>query len=143
MTSAANDLGAKPKPSVALVALLAILLLMAIAFVGKYVFHYYLNYNPAVFGSYWPRRAGLVLHITAGTVALLVGPFQLWSGFRARYPVVHRWTGRIYLAAMVIGSAASFYLAFTTDLGWAFGWGLAGLGAAWAGEPRWWDTPPS
>ena len=72
MTSAATNLGSRSKSSAALVALLAILLLVAIVFVGKFVFHYYLNYGPPAFGSYWPRRAGLVTHITAGTVALLV-----------------------------------------------------------------------
>ena len=134
MTSAATNLGSRSKSSAALVALLAILLLVAIVFVGKFVFHYYLNYGPPAFGSYWPRRAGLVTHITAGTVALLVGPFQLWSGLRARYPAAHRWAGRIFLLAMAAGSVASFYLASTTAFGWAFGWGLAGLGIAWAGS---------
>lgn len=137
MSSAATDLGAEAgikRPSgVALAVLLTLVLLVATVFVGKFVFHYYLNYNLKAFESYWPRRLGLLVHITAGTVALLVGPFQLWSGLRARYPVAHRWTGRTYLVAMAMGSAASFYLAFTTALGWAFGWGLAGLGIAWAG----------
>jgi uncharacterized membrane protein YozB (DUF420 family) len=133
MTAAAAELGRKPKSGLALVALLAILLLAAIMFVGMYVFPYYLNYAPEGFGSYWPRRLGLLTHITAGTVALLIGPFQLWSGLRAKYPVVHRWAGRTFLGAMAIGCVAALYLAFTTTLGWAFGWGLGGLAVAWSG----------
>ncbi|MDB5425176.1 MAG: hypothetical protein JWQ29_2592 [Phenylobacterium sp.] len=133
MTSTATDLGSRSKPNAALLGLLTILLLAAIVFVGKYVFPYYLNYTPEGFHDYWPRRLGLLAHVTAGTVAILLGPFQLWSGFRARFPVAHRWTGRAYLATVTIGCAASFYLAFTTTLGWAFGWGIAGLAIAWAG----------
>lgn len=38
---------------IAWVALVAI----AVSFVLKYVFHYYLNCNPTAFEPYWPRRA--------------------------------------------------------------------------------------
>ncbi len=114
---------------------LTVVLLAAAAFVWAFAAHYYLDYTPKSFGDFWPRRIGLVSHIGAGTVALLVGPWQLWSGFRARYTVAHRWTGRLFLVAVAIGVLASAYLAVTTANGWAFGWGLGGLGIAWGG-PR-------
>jgi hypothetical protein len=40
-------------------------------------------------------------------------------------------TGRIFLAAVALGSAGGLYLAFTTTVGWAFGFGITMLNAAW------------
>jgi uncharacterized membrane protein len=108
------------------------LLSVAIAFILKYVFHYYLHYNPATFDVYWPRRAGLLLHITGGMVALLTGPWQFFTGLTRKRMNVHRYTGRIFLAGVTAGVIGATYLAFTTAFGWAFGFGILGLAAAWA-----------
>jgi hypothetical protein len=53
---------------------------LAIAFILKYVFHYYLHYDAAAFDGYWPRRAGLLLHM----VALLTGPWQFFTGLTGK-----------------------------------------------------------
>ena len=57
----------------------------------------------------------LIAHLTGGPLALLLAPFQLWSGLRARRPGVHRALGRIYGLAILIGSLGSLALvpAFT------------------------------
>ena len=110
---------------------LGVLFLVAAAFVAIYVFHYYLNYSPAGFTVWWPRRFGLLAHITCGTVALLTGPWQFSSRLRRRHLQLHRLMGRAYLIAIAGGSAAAFYLAFTTVFGWAWGFALASLGLAW------------
>ena len=113
---------------VAWVALVSI----AIAFILKYVFHYYLHYNAAAFDVYWPRRAGLLLHITGGMVALLTAPWQFFTGLTGKRMNVHRYTGRIFLGGVTAGVTGATYLAFTTTFGWAFGFGILGLAAAWA-----------
>jgi uncharacterized membrane protein len=113
---------------IAWVALVAI----AIAFVLKYVFHYYMNYNAATFDPYWPRRAGLLLHITGGMVALLTGPWQFFTGLTGKRTNVHRYTGRVFLGGVTVGVIGAMYLAFTTTFGWAFGFGILGLATAWA-----------
>ncbi len=105
--------------------------LVAALFVSKYVFHYYLHYNAEGFGDYWPRRAGLLVHISCGMVALLSGPWQFSRRFRQRNLPLHRLIGRVYLIAIALGSVASFYLACTTSDGWAWGFGVAMLGVAW------------
>lgn len=107
------------------------LVLLAVGFVLKYVFHYYLNYNPAAFDAYWPRRGGLLLHISGGTLALLTGPWQFYSGLRRKHMNVHRWTGRLFLVGVAAAATGATYLAITTPYGWAFGFGLIGLAAAW------------
>jgi uncharacterized membrane protein len=104
------------------------LVAIAVAFILKYVFHYYLHYNAAAFDPYWPRRAGLLLHITGGMVALLTAPWQFFTGLTGKRMNVHRYTGRIFLGGVTVGAT---YLAFTTTFGWAFGFGILGLASAW------------
>jgi uncharacterized membrane protein YozB (DUF420 family) len=111
---------------------------LAVAFIAKYVFRYYLNYNEAAFtdpvkgaANYWVQRRWLLMHITGGMVALLLGPFQFWSGFRQRYMNVHRWTGRVFLTGVGVGSIAAYHMAVVTTFGWAFGAALVALATAW------------
>src|SRR5690242_8642251 len=81
----------------------AVIFTIAGAFVLRYVFRYYLNYNEQAFTdpvrgalNYWAMRGWLVMHMTGGMVALLTGPWQFWTGFRVRYARLHRWTGRVF-----------------------------------------------
>ena len=76
---------------------------LAVGFVIKYVLFYYRHYDAASFESYWPRRVWLFLHINGGTLALLTGPWQFWTGLRQRNLQVHRWTGRLFLLGVAMG----------------------------------------
>jgi hypothetical protein len=114
------------------------ILAVALAFILKYVFRYYLNYNQPAFtdpvlgaANYWADRGWLLMHMTGGMLALLTGPWQFWSGFRARYARLHRWTGRLFLGAVAIGSIGAFHMAIATTFGWAFGFSLLALDTAW------------
>jgi hypothetical protein len=114
------------------------ILATAIGFVLRYVFRYYLNYSQAAFidpmrgaANYWTMRGWLLMHMTGGTVALLTGPWQFWTGFRARYARLHRWSGRVFLCAVVVGSIGAFRMAIATTFGWAFGFALGALATAW------------
>lgn len=113
----------------------AVLLLVAATLVGV-VFWFgaalpYLMLDEAQLGQYATRRAWILLHIAAGTVALFAGPVQLWLGLSNRRIDVHRRLGMVYLIAGFFSSSAAFYLATHTDGGWMFGSGLFGLGVAW------------
>jgi uncharacterized membrane protein len=110
---------------------LAVILLVAIAFVLKYVFHYYLNYNPAGFGPHWMDRGTLLVHITGGMVALLIGPWQFSQRLRQRHLQLHRLLGRVYLIAVLCGSLAAFRLAVTTTFGAMWGFSLFSMALAW------------
>lgn len=113
----------------------AAILAVAVAFVYKYVFFYYRHYNPVSFAegapNYWPMRGWLLMHMTGGMVALLTGPWQFWTGFRARYVRLHRWTGRLFLLGVAVGSVGAYRMAVSTTFGWAFGFSLLGLAFAW------------
>jgi hypothetical protein len=95
----------------------------------------YFAMNPATFGQVpelnWPRRFPLMTHIVGGTVALLLGPINLWLGETRRRLPWHKNLGFGYMAGVAIGAAAGFYLSVTTPLGWVFGSGLFFLAVAW------------
>ena len=111
-------------------AALVLAALVATMFVVGAAFPYF-GLNQERFGTYWPRRWWLLLHISGGIAALLSGPVQLWLGLSDRRMDVHRRLGTAYVAMVAISAAAAYYLAFNTDVGWVFGAGLAALATAW------------
>jgi len=109
----------------------ACIVTLAVGFVIKYVLFYYRHYDAASFDPYWPRRGWLFLHINGGTLALLMGPWQFWSGLRQRNLAIHRWTGRLFLLGVAMGITGAVGLAITSTYGWAFAVGLMGLASSW------------
>lgn len=91
----------------------------------------YLMLDARVLGRYGSRGTWVLIHISAGAVALIAGPVQLWLGLSRRAERVHRRLGIVYVASVAISAAAAFYLAAHTTLGWGFATGITGLGIAW------------
>jgi hypothetical protein len=92
----------------------------------------YFIFNEAAYGPYhWPRAGYLLPHVLAGLVAIVLGPLQFWSRIRSGYPHIHRLTGRIYLAAILLGSLAGMALAVASPSGFAYRVGLFCLACAW------------
>lgn len=81
--------------------------------------------------QYTGRRSILLVHIAGGAVALFAGPIQLWLGISDRRIDLHRRLGIVYMAGVVVSSAAAYALALNATAGWVFGAGLAGLATAW------------
>ena len=111
--------------------LLAAVGALALWFIVTAAFRY-VTYTEAVYGSYWPRRFGLIPHILGGVVAITAGLVQVWLGMTGRTRRMHIVLGRVYLGAVTVASLAGFYLAITTDGGLVFGSGLFFLSTAWA-----------
>ena len=61
---------------------------------------------------YFPVRWLIIPHALAGLTALLIGPFQLSTRFRARHLRVHRIMGRVYLSAVAVAALMGMYLAY-------------------------------
>jgi len=100
-------------------------------FVG-YRLHYLTDYSPESYSSYfWPRRFGLLAHVSGGVVAVCAGLVQIWLGLSDRVGPLHRRLGKVYLAGVVIGVAGGFYLAVTIPGHLAYKTGLFMLCAAW------------
>ena len=64
-------------------------------------------------------------------MALLLGPINLWLGETRRRLPWHKNLGFGYMAGVLLGTTAAFYLSVTTPIGWMFGSGLFGLAVAW------------
>lgn len=118
------------RPGLGVNALLGFAILASVFFIAVAALPY-LTLNETKFGSYWPRRGWLLLHIATGMIALLSGPVQVWLGLADRVQGLHRLLGYVYLSAITVSSVAAYYLALHTDGGLVFGSGLAGLATAW------------
>jgi hypothetical protein len=57
----------------------------------------------------------LLLHLSFVAVVIFGGILQLIPGLRRRWPRFHRWTGRVYLAAVLIMSVGGLFLNLTRD----------------------------
>lgn len=85
----------------------------------------------------WSQPFGLLLtaHIVFGMVALLLGPLQFFASIRKKHPRIHRFTGRVYLFAVVAGAFCAIILSIQHNIviqkRIAFGTGTLGLAAAW------------
>jgi hypothetical protein len=110
--------------------LLSLAMVAALIFIAGAALPYF-TLDQDRFAGYWPRRWWLLLHISAGMIALLSGPFQVWLGITDRKPQLHRRLGLVYITSVLVGSAAAVYLSLNTDFGWMFAAGLLGLAGAW------------
>ncbi len=93
----------------------------------------YFSLDAAVLGRWFDYKWWLISHISGGLLALVLGPFQFWKGFRTKYIRAHRVMGGVYLGGILMASIASTYLAWTSALAISTGWavGLQGLAVAW------------
>ena len=73
----------------------------------------------------------LALHAAAAASALLVGPFQFLASIRARYPGLHSWAGRVYVAACLTGGVAGIWLAIGVSTGAVARYGFLALAIVW------------
>src|ERR1700676_2166907 len=67
-------------------------------------------------------------HMLIAPVALLLGPLQFFPGLRAKYSKVHRWSGRVYVAACVIARLGGLATSPSASGGPVAGFGLAIVG---------------
>ena len=103
----------------------------ALYFAYRYTLHYYV-WSEQSYGYYWAYRLPLIAHVSGGLFALLVGVFQLWSGLNAQSMAAHPWSGRLYVAGVLVGSLGALVLAVTSALyGFAWAVGLVSLAVSW------------
>src|SRR5690349_3103454 len=93
---------------------------VVMTFLALMVFLYasrYLSMDPEVFFPeqklvYLAHTTMLWFHIVGAMLAIILGPFQFLDGMRkGRFLKVHRWLGRIYLIAILIGGIGGLYMA--------------------------------
>lgn len=115
-------------------ALFVAVVIMATAivwFVG-YRLHYLTDYSLESYSSYyWPRRFGLLAHVSGGVVAVAAGLVQIWLGLSDRVGPIHRRLGKVYVAGVLLGAAGGFYMALTIPGHLTYKFGLFMLCVAW------------
>jgi hypothetical protein len=90
----------------------------------------YTDLTASTYGHHWDHRWWLVAHIGGGSLALLLGPAQFSSALRRWSLTVHRWTGRLYLTGVAVGTVAATYVGVVEPRR-AFGWSLVAMAFAW------------
>ena len=114
-----------------LIVVMAALALALLWFVGGRT-HYVTDYSLNSYSEYyWPRRAGLLLHLAGGALTITTGLVQIWLGLTNRTNTLHRVLGKFYGAGVLVGSVGGFYLALTIPSHLPYKAGLLGLNVAW------------
>jgi uncharacterized membrane protein len=97
----------------------------------------YLTLNPDVFFPeqklvYMAHITMIVMHVAGAMLAIIIGPFQFLEGMRSgRLLKVHRWLGRTYLIAVLVGGLAGLYMATFSYGGMVSHVGFASLAILW------------
>ena len=73
----------------------------------------------------------LYVHIFGASLALLLGPLQFATALRSRFTTVHRWTGRVYIVAVLVAGTAGLVLAPVNEAGFVGFFGFGGLAVIW------------
>lgn len=73
------------------------------------------------------RFGSLYVHMLIGGVAMIFMPFQFITRLRMKRPAVHRWMGRVAVAAMVISGATAIPLGMNMNIPL---WGQLGYAAS-------------
>jgi tetratricopeptide (TPR) repeat protein len=64
------------------------------------------GYVPGVTRGNW----AVVMHVVSAAILMLAGALQLVPQVRSRFPVFHRWNGRIYMLTALLLSVAGLYM---------------------------------
>jgi uncharacterized membrane protein len=75
--------------------------------------------------------AAVYAHFIGGAIALALGPFQFLDAIRARHLTLHRWLGRLYLSAIILGGVTGLVLAALSQGGVVAHLGFGLLAIAW------------
>ncbi|MBW8814832.1 MAG: DUF2306 domain-containing protein [Caulobacterales bacterium] len=129
MTTAALPARANPRARSETALIAAARLWFAVMAIGQAMFLYYIVvfYGPATLSGHfegWARNANLItgykagdtvgnlsfgVHVMLAAVVTAAGLLQLVPQIRSRAPAVHRWIGRVFLAAAMAAAVAGLY----------------------------------
>jgi uncharacterized membrane protein len=92
----------------------------------------FLEFRPShvqhLFGQ---RPIATFAHFMGGAIALISGALQVNARLRARFLSAHRWLGRLYVVAVVLGGTAGLVLALQSFGGWVAHLGFGLLAVCW------------
>ncbi len=80
------------------------------------------------------RRTMLLMHVSAAPIALAVGAFQFMPKIRRSNRTLHRWLGRIYGVAILVGGIGAMGISLNAIGGFWAQIGFSALGISWMGS---------
>lgn len=89
------------------------------------------NSFPDMGGHIELRRLAFITHVTASPIALALGGIQFFPGLRQRHKALHRWIGRIYGLAILLGGLAGLWIALGAEGGISAILGFSILSGLW------------
>jgi uncharacterized membrane protein len=63
------------------------------------------------------QRALTLAHVIPAMLFMILGPLQFVKGLRAKHPLLHRWSGRIFLVASAVVGITGLRMAFGKTIG--------------------------
>ena len=72
-------------------------------------------------------------HLAGGMIALVLGALQVSATLRNKYLDMHRWLGRIYVVAVVVGGIGGFVMALESTGGLVTHYGFGMMAVCWLG----------
>ena len=111
----------------------ALWLLLGIASVEFLIAAYgkYRHLDSAAYGMFMTRRGWLWMHLAGGLTAVLLGPVQFLTQWRQRRLRLHRITGRLYLAGMLVAATGAIGLIATSPAPFAIRLAFSATALAW------------
>lgn len=97
------------------------------------VAHAWINVDSGIRSVIAAAPLQALTHMLIAPLALLVGPLQFFPRLRARHLAFHRWSGRLYVVACLIGGVAALLTAFHASGGPIAGLGFGILAVLWVG----------
>ncbi|MEH6631023.1 MAG: DUF2306 domain-containing protein [Halopseudomonas aestusnigri] len=87
--------------------------------------------GPEIMENFLAHKPAFLAHVLGSLIALLIGPWQFVKTIRGRWPTLHRWMGRTYMVAVLIGGIGGFVVAWTSISGPIAVAGFATLALLW------------
>ncbi|WP_085907709.1 DUF2306 domain-containing protein [Kiloniella majae] len=86
---------------------------------------------PEILENYINHKTAFLAHVTGSLTALLIGPWQFVTSLRNKFSKLHRWSGRVYMIAVLIGGIGGFFIAWSSEYGPIAIAGFALLSVVW------------
>ena len=83
------------------------------------------------------RQTFFVMHVAAAPIALAIGMFQMMPSSRRKRRTLHRWLGRAYGLAILVGGIGGLTISVTAIGGPVAQMGFTMLAVLWLGTTAW------
>ena len=95
------------------------------------VYGKYHHLDPGAYTMFWSRRGWLWTHLAGGALTVVLGPLQFLTRWPRAYPRLHRRTGQIYMAGMLIACTGATGLIATSPAPFEIRSAFAATALAW------------